>query len=128
MTPWSSDCTQFQRCANGITYVFSCGPGTVFNPNLRVCDYPYNVPQPCTVGGSSSGCAAASTAAPTAATTAASGSGGSAVSGARKKRQTFSDAKNFHKSIIAVLKKYILNQLYSTKIVKLKLEYYNKKI
>ena len=72
LTPATTDCSKFQRCANGITYIFSCGPGTVFNPNLRVCDYPYNVPQPCTVsGGSATAATAASTAAPTSASTTA---------------------------------------------------------
>lgn len=36
-------CNQFLNCANGITYVQSCGPGTAFNPMLRVCDHAYNV-------------------------------------------------------------------------------------
>ena len=84
LTPWSSDCTQFQRCANGITYVFSCGPGTVFNPTLKVCDWPYNVPTPCAVGGSSSTCTTVATV--TVAPTTASSGGGSAVAGARKNK------------------------------------------
>ncbi|XP_015590101.1 uncharacterized protein LOC107265302 isoform X3 [Cephus cinctus] len=37
------DCKKFLQCANGITYVMDCGPGTVFNPTSSVCDWPYNV-------------------------------------------------------------------------------------
>ena len=27
----------------GILYTMPCGEGTVFNPDLKVCDWPYNV-------------------------------------------------------------------------------------
>ncbi|XP_067647442.1 uncharacterized protein teq isoform X2 [Eurosta solidaginis] len=36
--PHPTDCTQFLRCANGISYVQQCGPGTAFNAALEVCD------------------------------------------------------------------------------------------
>ncbi|XP_031783436.1 uncharacterized protein LOC100120629 isoform X1 [Nasonia vitripennis] len=39
-----SDCAKFLQCANGQTYVMSCGPGSVFNPMTTVCDHPRNVP------------------------------------------------------------------------------------
>lgn len=38
-----TDCFKFLSCANGITYVLDCAPGTLFNPLLKVCDFPYNV-------------------------------------------------------------------------------------
>ncbi|XP_076766671.1 uncharacterized protein LOC143433270 [Xylocopa sonorina] len=38
-----SDCTKFLQCANGGTFVMDCGPGTVFNPAISVCDWPNNV-------------------------------------------------------------------------------------
>ncbi|XP_076238933.1 uncharacterized protein LOC143182076 [Calliopsis andreniformis] len=38
-----SDCTKFLQCANGGTYIMDCGPGTVFNPAISVCDWPRNV-------------------------------------------------------------------------------------
>ncbi|XP_032680376.1 uncharacterized protein LOC116848411 isoform X2 [Odontomachus brunneus] len=37
------DCTKFLQCTNGATYVMDCGPGTVFNPAISVCDWPRNV-------------------------------------------------------------------------------------
>lgn len=36
-------CEKFLNCANGGTFIQDCGPGTVFNPDLKVCDWPYNV-------------------------------------------------------------------------------------
>ncbi|XP_066252034.1 uncharacterized protein [Euwallacea similis] len=43
ITKHPRDCKKFLNCANGITYVQDCGPGTLFNPVLNVCDFPYNV-------------------------------------------------------------------------------------
>lgn len=37
------DCSKFLNCANGLTYIQDCAPGTLFNPVLKVCDFPYNV-------------------------------------------------------------------------------------
>lgn len=37
------DCTKFIQCAHSGLYVQSCGPGTMFNPSLLVCDWPSNV-------------------------------------------------------------------------------------
>nr|XP_050866618.1 uncharacterized protein LOC127071398 isoform X3 [Vespula vulgaris] len=38
-----TNCAKFLQCANGITFEKDCGPGTVFNPTISVCDWPYNV-------------------------------------------------------------------------------------
>lgn len=38
-----NDCTKFIQCAHSGLYVQSCGPGTLFNPSLLVCDWPRNV-------------------------------------------------------------------------------------
>ncbi|KAJ3652129.1 hypothetical protein Zmor_018121 [Zophobas morio] len=38
-----TDCSRYLNCANGETYVQSCAPGTLFNPELKICDFPYNV-------------------------------------------------------------------------------------
>ncbi|CAG9833034.1 unnamed protein product [Diabrotica balteata] len=38
-----TECKKYLNCANGQTFVMDCGPGTVFNPKISVCDYPYNV-------------------------------------------------------------------------------------
>ncbi|XP_066153611.1 uncharacterized protein [Euwallacea fornicatus] len=43
VTKHPHDCKKFLNCANGITYIQDCGPGTLFNPILSVCDFPYNV-------------------------------------------------------------------------------------
>nr|XP_026691566.1 calcium-activated chloride channel regulator 4-like isoform X2 [Ciona intestinalis] len=39
------DCLHFYQCSNGELSILSCQDGTVFNPTISVCDYPYNVPQ-----------------------------------------------------------------------------------
>ncbi|XP_064214349.1 uncharacterized protein LOC655370 isoform X2 [Tribolium castaneum] len=41
--PHPNDCSKFLNCANGITYIQDCSPGTLFNPLLKICDFPYNV-------------------------------------------------------------------------------------
>lgn len=41
--PHPTDCSKFLSCANGRTFEMDCGPGTLFNPTISVCDYPYNV-------------------------------------------------------------------------------------
>ncbi|XP_076822933.1 mucin-2-like [Clavelina lepadiformis] len=38
------DCDHFYQCGAGVLYVMPCAPGTAFNPELGVCDWPYNVP------------------------------------------------------------------------------------
>lgn len=38
-----NDCTKFIQCAHSGLYIQSCGPGTMFNPSLLVCDWPKNV-------------------------------------------------------------------------------------
>lgn len=43
LLPHHGDCTKFVQCANGATYIMNCGPGTVFNPAIGVCDWPRNV-------------------------------------------------------------------------------------
>ncbi|XP_073838025.1 peritrophin-1-like, partial [Musca autumnalis] len=37
--PHPYDCTKFLQCANGITYIQDCGPGTGFDSAMKVCDY-----------------------------------------------------------------------------------------
>lgn len=39
-----NDCKKFLQCNHGTTYIMDCGPGTVFNPSISVCDWPHNVP------------------------------------------------------------------------------------
>ncbi|XP_011691078.1 PREDICTED: uncharacterized protein LOC105452012 [Wasmannia auropunctata] len=43
LLPHHGDCTKFIQCAYGATYIMNCGPGTVFNPAIGVCDWPHNV-------------------------------------------------------------------------------------
>lgn len=38
-----TDCSKFLNCNNGATFVQDCGPGTMFNARLKVCDWPHNV-------------------------------------------------------------------------------------
>jgi len=42
--PYPTDCRKYISCANGVTNVMPCPATTVYNPNLRVCDNPQNVP------------------------------------------------------------------------------------
>ncbi|XP_023243664.1 probable chitinase 10 [Centruroides sculpturatus] len=37
------DCQKFYNCDNGKAAQLTCGPGTVFNEKLKVCDFPNNV-------------------------------------------------------------------------------------
>lgn len=43
LLPHPTECAKFLNCAGGRTYIQDCGPGTVFNPQISTCDYPYNV-------------------------------------------------------------------------------------
>ncbi|XP_011499966.1 PREDICTED: uncharacterized protein LOC105363863 [Ceratosolen solmsi marchali] len=38
-----SECTKYLQCVSGNTFIMECGPGTVFNPSINICDYPRNV-------------------------------------------------------------------------------------
>lgn len=42
----NGDCQAFILCVNNAEIIMRCGPGTVFNPIIHVCDYPYNVQCP----------------------------------------------------------------------------------
>uniref|UniRef100_A0A6B2EJ60 Putative trypsin-like serine protease n=1 Tax=Phlebotomus kandelakii TaxID=1109342 RepID=A0A6B2EJ60_9DIPT len=43
LTEHPYDCSKFLNCANGVTYIQDCGPGTVFNPIFSICDWPHKV-------------------------------------------------------------------------------------
>lgn len=43
LEPHPDDCNKFLNCVHGNGVVQECGPGTVFNEALQVCDWPYNV-------------------------------------------------------------------------------------
>ncbi|XP_018571935.1 uncharacterized protein LOC108911476 [Anoplophora glabripennis] len=43
ITKHPSDCKKFLNCANGRTFIQDCAPGTLFNPAIGNCDFPYNV-------------------------------------------------------------------------------------
>ncbi|CAH1962569.1 unnamed protein product [Acanthoscelides obtectus] len=43
ITKHPTDCQKFLNCANGQTFIQDCAPGTLFNPKLGNCDFPYNV-------------------------------------------------------------------------------------
>ncbi|KAJ8956326.1 hypothetical protein NQ318_015064, partial [Aromia moschata] len=43
ITKHPTDCKKFLNCANGLTFIQDCAPGTLFNPALSVCDFPYRV-------------------------------------------------------------------------------------
>ena len=31
------------QCSNGYLHIMPCAPGTAFNPDINVCDHPWNV-------------------------------------------------------------------------------------
>lgn len=37
------DCDKYLNCANGVTFIMTCGPGTQYNPLMQICDWPQNV-------------------------------------------------------------------------------------
>ena len=41
----SGNCHQFIECSNGLTFILTCPPGSVFNTNINNCDRQENVPQ-----------------------------------------------------------------------------------
>ncbi|KPJ16278.1 hypothetical protein RR48_03195 [Papilio machaon] len=41
--PHETDCAKFYQCSNGHDFEMTCGPGTVFDENLQVCNWPYAV-------------------------------------------------------------------------------------
>lgn len=41
--PHETNCSLFYECCHGELCLKECWPGTVFNPELNVCDHPYNV-------------------------------------------------------------------------------------
>lgn len=43
ITKHPTDCKKFLNCANGLTFIQDCAPGTLFNPFIGNCDFPYNV-------------------------------------------------------------------------------------
>lgn len=46
--PHPQTCSKYIQCSGdgrGTFFLKNCGPGTVFNPDLLVCDWPANVPQ-----------------------------------------------------------------------------------
>lgn len=50
-----ASCDHFFKCDHGTPVKFSCGPGTWFNPDSNVCDWPYNVKCDVNPGGQSPG-------------------------------------------------------------------------
>ncbi|KAJ4451917.1 hypothetical protein ANN_03395 [Periplaneta americana] len=41
--PHPTDCSKYLNCWRGTAHTQQCGPGTLFNPQTLVCDFPYNV-------------------------------------------------------------------------------------
>ena len=39
----AGECDKFLRCSNGVFFVFTCAPGTLFDYKRKLCDYPQNV-------------------------------------------------------------------------------------
>jgi len=45
-----TNCYRFVQCSGGTPYLRSCAPGTKYDPERKICDYPENVsnnPAPC---------------------------------------------------------------------------------
>ena len=38
-----TDCSKFYNCGHGVAHLTSCGEGTLWNDDLKVCDWPHNV-------------------------------------------------------------------------------------
>ena len=38
-----TDCSKFYNCGHGVPHLTSCGPGTLWNDQIKVCDWPQNV-------------------------------------------------------------------------------------
>ena len=47
--PDLEDCSRYYHCSNGYSYLQRCPRGTVFNRQLKTCDFPQNVFPPCRV-------------------------------------------------------------------------------
>jgi hypothetical protein len=45
------DCTKYFLCVNGTGISLTCPDGLFFNPTVHECDFPYNVPECDTEGG-----------------------------------------------------------------------------
>lgn len=43
LVPHPYNCAKFMNCHGGRTFIQDCGPGTHFNPQTQVCDWPQNV-------------------------------------------------------------------------------------
>lgn len=43
LLPHPYDCTKFLQCDGTRTFIQDCGPGTAFNADLQICDWPDNV-------------------------------------------------------------------------------------
>ncbi|XP_064108356.1 uncharacterized protein LOC135216798 [Macrobrachium nipponense] len=44
--PYPQDCSKYISCDWERPFLMSCGPGTVFNPDISACDWPHNVDCP----------------------------------------------------------------------------------
>lgn len=58
-SPDPKDCTKFYRCSHGYQFTFKCGPGTGFDPKLKLCNFKDSIPS-CSEDESSSGSSGAS--------------------------------------------------------------------
>jgi hypothetical protein len=43
LAPHPTDCSKFLNCWKGTAHTQQCGPGTLFNPQILQCDFPYRV-------------------------------------------------------------------------------------
>ena len=37
------DCNKYYKCSNGVAHLTSCAEGTLWNDQIKICDWPYNV-------------------------------------------------------------------------------------
>ncbi|XP_055845974.1 uncharacterized protein LOC129911960 [Episyrphus balteatus] len=54
LLPHPNDCSKFLNCASGIMHIQTCGPQTMFNPRMKVCDFATKVDCTGRAGGGSS--------------------------------------------------------------------------